>query len=321
MKSPSASIRRAPEPIRSLPAGKAEELRRFISAGPLHRGAILTCVAAAAGRLPAGSRVLDAGAGNAPYRELFSHCVYRTQEWSASPHTGAQQADIIGDLHDLPVQADTFDFILCTEVLEHLHDPRRALGEMRRVLRPDGELLLTVPFVHELHEEPYDFYRYTPYALRRLLEEAGLRPLSIQPLSGWWSTLAHVLRHCGKATCPAEGPSSVATRGAAFAMRQLSRHLARMAPTIDRLDQRRGLPIGWACTATVRERCPTLTPATEDLSHSRSPRLDLIDPNEVGEECSAQWSAPAFGRPTPMASSTGVPKGRQQEEDGVRGRS
>lgn len=230
----------------------SSDFRAFLAAGPLQRRAIAAQVAAAAQQLPRGTRVLDVGAGSAPYREFFAHCYYRTQDWSASPHRQARQADILGDVNDLRVEAGSFDFVLCTEVLEHLPEPGRALAEIRRVLAADGQLLTSVPFVMELHEEPYDFFRYTPHALRRLLEHAGFECASIQPLSGWWSTLAHVLLHCGGATRPTERQPTKATRAAALIMRQLSRLLAHVAPTLDRLDQRRALPIGWTFTARAR---------------------------------------------------------------------
>jgi len=234
-----------------MDAARSAEFQAFLAAGPLQRGAIAARVSAAARELPPGTRVLDAGAGNAPYRELFTHCDYRTQDWPASSHPGARHADIVADLHELPVRTGRFDFVLCTEVLEHLPEPGQALAEIRRILRPNGQLLITVPFVIELHEEPYDFFRYTPQALSRLLEQAGFAPPSIQPLTGWWSTLAHVLLHCGGATRPTEGAPAWATRAAAFAMRHLSALLAEAAPTLDRLDQRHALPIGWVSTTRV----------------------------------------------------------------------
>lgn len=228
---------------------RSATLQAFIAGGPVHRRAIAEHVSAAAEALPPGVRVLDAGAGNAPYREFFTHCDYRTQDWSASPHAGGRAADVISDLRDLPVEAGTVDFVLCTEVMEHLQDPAPALKELRRVLAPGGELLITVPFVMELHEEPHDFFRYTPHALVLMLEGAGFQDPVVEPLSGWWSTLAHLLFHCGGATRPIAGPPALSTRIVAFSMRQLSHLVARMAPLLDRLDRRRALPTGWISKA------------------------------------------------------------------------
>jgi SAM-dependent methyltransferase len=207
-------------------------------------------VARAAAALPAGTRVLDAGAGQAPYGPLFAHCDHRTQDRPESVHGAARTADIVADLHDLPVEDESFDFVLCTEVLEHVADPARVLSELHRVLRPGGGLLLSVPFVGELHEDPDDHLRFTRYGLEGLLAGAGFDAVEVQPLTGYYGTLAHVLRHAGLATRPLEGRASAASRAAAFALLCVSSVLSAFAPALDRrLDRRHGLPVGWACTA------------------------------------------------------------------------
>jgi ubiquinone/menaquinone biosynthesis C-methylase UbiE len=73
----------------------------------------------------------------------------------------------------LPIREASLDCVLCTEVLEHVRDPATALQEIARVLRGGGYLILTVPFLVELHEEPEDYYRYTSHGLAYLLREAG----------------------------------------------------------------------------------------------------------------------------------------------------
>jgi SAM-dependent methyltransferase len=206
-------------------------------------------VAQSAHALRTGARVLDAGAGAAPYRSLFGHCDYVTQDWPNSVHSQAITPDVVADLHELPLDDATFDFVLCTEVLEHVNDPRRVLRELGRILRPGGRLLLTTPFVIELHEEPYDFFRYTPHALRSLVEGAGLRVELIEPLTGWWSTLAHTVRHSGLATRPLDRPARSTTRLAGAMTLILSVPLAWLAPRLDRLDERRALPLGFSCVA------------------------------------------------------------------------
>jgi SAM-dependent methyltransferase len=223
-------------------------LRAFVAEAPVHRRAIAAEVQAMAAATAPGARVLDAGAGDAPYRPLFAHCDYVTHDWAASPHPGARRADLVADLTALPVGDASFDLVLCTEVLEHVPEPAAATAELARVLAPGGGLLLTVPFVIELHEEPYDFFRYTPHGLRHLLEGAGFDAVDVRPLTGWWSTLSHVLRHCGLATRAPQGARR-STRAASLAMLVASDLLRRAAPRLDRLDERRALPIGWVASA------------------------------------------------------------------------
>jgi SAM-dependent methyltransferase len=237
--------RRVAVPGAALPA----TLRAFIAESPVHRGAIVREVAATAERTPAGARVLDAGAGDAPYRPLFAHCSYITQDWPGSPHAGARKVDVVADLHDLPEELGGLDLVVCTEVLEHVADPGQVLAELHRVLRPGGELLITVPFVAGLHEEPHDFYRYTSHALRMLLGRAGFSAIDVEPLTGWWSTLASVLRYTGAIMTPLgerPGLAARAVSGVAFVAAEL---LRRVAPLLDRLDRRRALPLGWVVRA------------------------------------------------------------------------
>ena len=227
------------------PGGLSPALLAFVAQAPLERGPILEFVREAATQLPAGSRILDAGAGEAPYRELFAHTDYVTCDWANSPHPGARKATIVAPLDRLPLDDGSFDAVLSTQVLEHVSRPEAVLAEVHRVLAPGGRLWLTVPFVGELHEEPHDFYRYTPYALRSLLGLAGFADIRVDPLGGYFSALAQLSRNCGLAIGTADHPS-VARRGVAAA----GRLVARVLPALDRLDERRALPLGWLCTAT-----------------------------------------------------------------------
>jgi SAM-dependent methyltransferase len=120
--------------------------------------------------------VLDAGCGAQPYRGLFDRgASYRAIDTvSAKPHFGYEIPDAIyyeGDIW--PVANSSVDFILCTETLEHVFDTRQFLMEARRCLRPGGFIVLTVPFSARWHFIPYDYWRFTPSALDRLLHQCG----------------------------------------------------------------------------------------------------------------------------------------------------
>lgn len=137
-----------------------------------------------------GMLVLDAGAGTSPYRKLFRHARYEAADFA---ELGTQYAplDYVCDLTDIPVEDGRFDRVLCNQVLEHLPDPGRALRELHRVLRPGGRMFLSAPLFYEEHQQPYDFYRYTQYSLRRLAEEAGFDVVRIEWLEGYLGTVAH----------------------------------------------------------------------------------------------------------------------------------
>jgi SAM-dependent methyltransferase len=228
-----------------MPVPRSDALRAFIAESPIERPLVADFVQRAATAIPAGARVLDAGAGEAPYRELFAHTRYVTSDWSLSPHPGARQADVIAPLSELPLEDSSFDHVVCTQVLEHVADPVAVLSELRRVLAPGGSLWLTVPFVGELHEEPHDYFRYTSHGLRSLCERAGLGAVAVEPLSGYWTTLGQMARNCGLATGVAGRRSGLGRRALALVMLGVSRLL----PRLDRLDRRRALPLGYGCRA------------------------------------------------------------------------
>lgn len=109
------------------------------------------------------ARTLDLGGGSGPYADYFPNRI--CMDVRSTP-----DIDFVGDAHHLPIHDETFELVLCTEVLEHLQEPRQALDEMHRVLRKGGRLLLTTRFLFPIHESPQDFYRYTRYGLAHLLD-------------------------------------------------------------------------------------------------------------------------------------------------------
>ena len=125
--------------------------------------------------------------------ELFTHLRYENTEWQHSPHPGARSVDHIGPAHDLPVGDGEYDAVLCTQVLEHVPDPQAVLRELHRILRPGGRLYMTLPLAWELHELPFDFFRYTPHGLYSLLGDAGFEDLDIRPRNDCFETLAQLL--------------------------------------------------------------------------------------------------------------------------------
>lgn len=158
-------------------------------------------VASRARSVAPGSRVLDVGAGTAPYRSLFAHCQYETQDFAKYDGfrgTEGQYSDIdyVSDITEIPVADGTFDVVLCTEVLEHVPRPIEALREMVRVTKPGGRLFLTAPLGSGLHQEPYHFYGgYTDHWYRKFLTEFGCEVISIEPNHGF---LAHLGQECAR---------------------------------------------------------------------------------------------------------------------------
>jgi ubiquinone/menaquinone biosynthesis C-methylase UbiE len=150
-------------------------------------------VATWATRIPNGHVVLDVGAGIGKYRSLFTHCDYRTQDFGRERDTVGKYTplDYECDITAIPVPDGSFDVVLCTEVLEHVPEPIRAVGELARILKPGGTLLLTAPLGSFLHQEPFHFYGgYTPHWYRKFLREAGFSVRSIDPNQGFFCWFA-----------------------------------------------------------------------------------------------------------------------------------
>jgi SAM-dependent methyltransferase len=139
---------------------------------------------------PEDSIVLDAGAGNCRYRPYFKDHRYIAADFCQVEDKNYTRMDVVTDLMRLALKDESIDVVLNIEVLEHVPEPMQMLRELNRVLKPGGLLYLTCPLNWGVHEAPYDFYRYTPFALKKMFTEAGFNPLEIKPKGGYYWLLA-----------------------------------------------------------------------------------------------------------------------------------
>ncbi|MDR2600762.1 MAG: class I SAM-dependent methyltransferase [Oscillospiraceae bacterium] len=139
----------------------------------------------------ASGRLIDIGCGTKPYEKLFAPYIIE--------HVGADHnemfhnkdnVDIFADAYSIPVADNSFNSALSTSVLEHLEEPQKAFDEVYRILDNGGVLLLSVPFLYHLHEQPRDFYRYTTYGLQYLAENAGFKIAVTKTTGGFASFVA-----------------------------------------------------------------------------------------------------------------------------------
>ncbi len=166
-------------------------------------------VAKQASLIPVNNAILDVGAGSCPYREYFSHCDYKTQDFtSLLPEqlrgcNGYDKIDYICDATNIPVPNANLDVIICTEVLEHVPEPIKVIYEFSRILKPGGKLLLTAPLGSGIHQEPYHFYGgYTPYWYEKFLTEAGFSDISIEANGGFFKHYGQESVRFAQATIP-----------------------------------------------------------------------------------------------------------------------
>jgi SAM-dependent methyltransferase len=104
--------------------------------------------------------VLDVGSKSSPYRNLITCEKYLRLDIDPK-----SKPDICCDLHKIELPDNSVDFVLATEVLEHLKNPIKAISEIYRVLRPEGHCLLSTRFIYPYHADPNDYYRYTKDSL------------------------------------------------------------------------------------------------------------------------------------------------------------
>ena len=148
-------------------------------------------------------RLLDVGCGEKPYEAIFrpyvteylgiEHEATFALTAAAARISGLGGPDLVYDGRRLPFEDRTFDTVLNVQVLEHTPTPGALVAEMARVLKDDGLLILSAPFQFRLHEEPHDYFRYSPHGLRVLCEDAGLELVDVLAQGSLWSVLGHKL--------------------------------------------------------------------------------------------------------------------------------
>lgn len=141
-------------------------------------------------------RFLDVGCGKMPYKNLILKNSEIKQYIGLDIETARDYGNgIKPDIFwtsegKIPIVAESVQAAMATEVLEHCPDPQAIVNEVYRVLAKDGVFFLTVPFLWNLHEVPYDEHRYTPFALQRILQNAGFQDIEIKAHGGWNASLA-----------------------------------------------------------------------------------------------------------------------------------
>lgn len=134
------------------------------------------------------AKVLDIGSGGSAYGSLFPNRLTVDIDPARDP-------EIVGDIQALPFPDGSQQFVLCTEVLEHVENPVQAAHELYRVLAPGGVLILTTRFSFPVHDAPGDFWRFTPYGLRRIFREFDIEALETD--GGAFSAVAILLQRIG----------------------------------------------------------------------------------------------------------------------------
>ena len=138
-------------------------------------------------------RLLDAGAGSFRYRDALNNTVYESSDFAQAFDEASQgKHTYVCDICDIPVEDNTFDVVVSTQVIEHVPDPSGAIKEMSRVLKKGGRLYLTAPQISPVHGRPYNFFFFTDIGLNKMFEDASLDVISIKPRGGVFCVLAKI---------------------------------------------------------------------------------------------------------------------------------
>jgi ubiquinone/menaquinone biosynthesis C-methylase UbiE len=156
--------------------------------------------------IPAGYRILDAGAGELPFKKYCSHLKYVSQDFGKYDGKRNEQGlhfvnwenaqyDIVSDVVCIPEQDESFDAVMCVEVFEHLPEPVAAIKEFSRLLKKKGTLILTAPFCSLTHFAPYHFYSgFNRYFYEKHLPEHGFQIEEITPNGNYFEYIAQEIR-------------------------------------------------------------------------------------------------------------------------------
>jgi SAM-dependent methyltransferase len=204
-------------------------------------------VSAFAKALPAGARVLDAGAGEGQYRGHFARQRYCGVDLAVGDAAwDYSRLDALADLTALPFRTAAFDAAVHIVTIEHLREPAAALAEIARTLAPAGVLLIAAPHEWEVHQAPHDFFRYTRYGLQYLLEKSGFEVCEMRAAGGYFRLLARRLLNglqffTGGVRWLFFVPAAILLVPPALIL-----------PLLDRLDRDRNFTLGYVCTARRR---------------------------------------------------------------------
>ncbi len=139
-------------------------------------------------------KVIDIGCGNKPYEKIFQGI---TDEYVGCDivQSSLQKVDVLCPANNIPLPDNSFDTAFSTQTIEHVEDHQGLVNEAFRLVKPGGHFIVSGPMYWHLHEEPYDFFRFTKYGFKYVLEKAGFEVVEINPNGGAWSVAGQAIIH------------------------------------------------------------------------------------------------------------------------------
>jgi SAM-dependent methyltransferase len=139
-------------------------------------------------------KVLDIGCGNKPYEDWFSTNITDYIGCDII-QSDLHKVDVLCPANKIPLDSETFDTVISTQTIEHVEDHQGLVNEAFRLLRKDGYFILSGPMYWYLHEQPFDFFRFTRYGFKEVLVKAGFNIIDIQSNGGMWAVTGQTINH------------------------------------------------------------------------------------------------------------------------------
>lgn len=204
-------------------------------------------------QIPANALVLDAGAGEGQFKHYFSHTQYIGLDLAVGDNTwNYYDLDVLGDLRQLPFSDQAIDAAVCIQTLEHVNEPMQVINEIGRVLKPGGRLYLSAPMCWHQHQKPHDYFRYTSFGFRYLIENSQMKVIEMRPMGGyfWFLSFNFQMLHVWLFPKPnnlwlqlLQMPFKLAAQFVFFFVLPL------ILFYLDRLDKVKDHTLGWVCIA------------------------------------------------------------------------
>ena len=145
-------------------------------------------------------RIFDIGCGNKPFEDYIRKLTKKNDNdfyvGCDIIQSSENKADIVCEATKIPETTERYNVIICTQVIEHVFDYQKVFEEAYRLLKSGGKFIVSGPFVFEMHEKPYDFYRFTKYGFEELLTRTGFEIEENVSNGGKWAVLGHLFIHC-----------------------------------------------------------------------------------------------------------------------------
>lgn len=135
-------------------------------------------------------RLIDIGCGNKPYKDLMKNVT--DYVGCDIVQSNLECVDVLCEANNIPLPSESFDTAFSTQTIEHVADHKGLVRESFRLLKKGGYFIVSGPMYWPLHEEPYDFFRFTKHGFKYILEESGYTDIEIMANGGRWALCGQV---------------------------------------------------------------------------------------------------------------------------------